>query len=423
MDLRRLPGARVGSGGDDDGSGCDGNPPPPTMSLRLPAALLASLADVRPSWSIVETSRREEMAEMTRQTRSGSRLEEERRKRKEIVTKLACLAPNRRAGPGPRRSARGRRRPGRRTEARRGGKTAPQTGRGEAKGKPGPKPGSRKQKRRVVPPDVDGWSPDVHHLLLQETEKDDRSNAVRIHVLPLYAMPEKVRKFFHGLNPSSISVLSSSQIPAWDARYDPREGKVERHRADFCVYARFAWAPVADVAMERSEEPSCTTGGKTSGTKKYTGAEISLSPVLEHVASFLLKKLAICADKGVAIGCTVAKVERWLCATATEILWQMASKQLRLKGQISSKRCIKDLGHLVDEYVVPTDESVGEGLFAIDLHKSLEVELGLLLTHAFDPSCSEDPTHAIAQAVPDWLLAEIYIMKHLLMESWLMMEP
>jgi len=182
---------------------------------------------------------------------------------------------------------------------------------------------ARKRKRRGVPSNIDGWMPNIHDLLPSNNTADHRSNIVRLHGLPHGVKPEHVRKFFDGLNPSLIFVLPSftNSIRGWDAsssssssyettNYFTSPAVVKRHASNFRVFVKFASAPVADAAIERSGESigldiwkgegestnnnTATTGAVSSSIrgkekeKKIVGASISLSPVSKHVASFLV---------------------------------------------------------------------------------------------------------------------------------------
>ena len=183
-----------------------------------------------------------------------------------------------------------------------------------------PKSTSTRKRKQKVPSNIDGWMPNVDDLQLSSPTtidtattttntnkiKDDHSNSIRLHGLPLGVKPEHIRKFFHGLNPSLIFVLPSfdQHIQGWDATgdnaYDGRKAVsaavVERHKSDFRVYVKFASAPVAVAALERSGESigldkGSNSSASTSLRKEIAGVTISLSPVPKAVATFLLKNM------------------------------------------------------------------------------------------------------------------------------------
>lgn len=161
--------------------------------------------------------------------------------------------------------------------------------------KAGNAPSARKRKRRVAS-NIDGWMPNVDDLLSKASAKDDRSNIVRLQGLPIGVKPDHIRKFFHGLNPSIIFVLPSftNYIQGWDAKYDAdHEGAIiKRYSSNFRVFVKFASAPVADAAIERSGEVvGFDTENTACGEREVVGAAISLSHVPKHVATFLQKNM------------------------------------------------------------------------------------------------------------------------------------
>ena len=167
---------------------------------------------------------------------------------------------------------------------------------------------TRKRKRKVAS-NIDGYMPNVDHLLLSTTDtttKDDYSNIIRLHGLPINVKPEHIRKFFHGLNPSLIFILPSfdSYIQGWDAIANNDNGEdngsnsilVERHASNFRVYVKFTSSLVANAAIERMGEPigladNRAEDGIECGKREIVGASISMSPVPKHVALFIQKNM------------------------------------------------------------------------------------------------------------------------------------
>ena len=111
--------------------------------------------------------------------------------------------------------------------------------------------------------------------------------------------------------------------------------------------------------------------------------------------------------------------------TVTQMIWQMAMKKLKIKRRIirkGTKWDAYDFDYLSHNHIIPTDNSGYLNLAKIynrliDEHEKLESNSGLLLTHAFDPSCTEDPVHRLTQSVSNWILDEIYAVGRILKES------
>ena len=154
-------------------------------------------------------------------------------------------------------------------------------------------------KRKRKDPSIDSWMPDVDHLLSKAISKEDHSNIVRLHGLPLGVKPEHVSKFFHGLSPSLIFVLPSlsCHLEDWDAKHDfdgngSNTNIVTRHPSDFRVFVKFQSAPVADAAIERAGESIGFDKDSTvCDRKEVTGAAIALSPVPKYTATYFQKHM------------------------------------------------------------------------------------------------------------------------------------
>ena len=101
---------------------------------------------------------------------------------------------------------------------------------------------------------VDTWTPDVTHVSL--CSDAERSSVVRLHGLPKSVKPESIRSFFSGLDVERIFVLLSNEtcIPEWDEREHYDEMLVTRYESSFRVYVKFVSSPVADMARARSQE-------------------------------------------------------------------------------------------------------------------------------------------------------------------------
>ena len=289
------------------------------------------------------------------------------------------------------------------------------------------KPPTRKR-RRIVDPNVDGWFPDTDDLMRRAVTKDDRSSIVRLHALPVGVKPEHIRKFFQGLDPSLIFVLPSNEsaLDGWDVQYDSStiakagRSKIDRCSNVFRVFVKFQSALVADAAIERSGEwialdKESTT--RRSGQDEMKGAAISVSPMPKRIASYIQKNMAINCKVGVPIAETMARIEQQL-GNVIDVAWIMTSKKLKIKYIITKK----DLATLGKAHAFPTNFSEYNSSAArynslIDLHEKIELNLGLAMTHTFDPSWLQDSEHRIAQSVSNWILDEIDVIGKLLKES------
>ena len=289
------------------------------------------------------------------------------------------------------------------------------------------KPPTRKRRRIAVDPNVDGWFPDTDDLIRRAVTKDDRSNIVRLHGLPVAVKPEHIRKFFQGLDPSLIFVLPSNEsaLDGWDVQYDSSNVaaagriKVDRCSNVFRVFVKFQSALVADAAIERSGEWISLNKESAAqrGKDEMKGAAISVSPIPKRVASYLQKNMAINCKNGVSIVDTLMRIEQQL-GNVIDMAWIMASKQLKIKYIITQK----DLVRLGKAHTFPTNLSEYKSSLTrynslIDLHETIEMKLGLPMTHTFYPSCMHDPVHRIAQSVSNWILDEIEVIGNLLKES------
>ena len=292
------------------------------------------------------------------------------------------------------------------------------------------KPPTRKR-RRIVDPNIDGWFPDTDDLIRRAVTKDDRSSIVRLHGLPIGVKPEHIRKFFQGLDPSLIFVLPSNEtiIGGWDVHYDSsniiakagRNKMIDRCSNVFRVFVKFQSALVADAAIERSgewiglnKEIATQHIGQDGGMK---GATISVSPVSKRIASYLQKNMAINCKVGVPIAETLAKTEQKLGSVIT-MAWMMTSNKLKIKYIPTHQDLVSLLGraHTFPTNFSEYNTSVARYNNLIDLHETIEMKLGLEMTHT-DPSWLKDSEHRIAQSVSNWILDEIDVIGKLLKES------
>ncbi|KAK1747700.1 hypothetical protein QTG54_001663 [Skeletonema marinoi] len=247
------------------------------------------------------------------------------------------------------------------------------------------KPPTRKR-RRTVDPTVDGWFPDTDDLNRRAVSKDDHSNI--------------------GLDPSLIFVLPSNKtaLDGWDVQYDSYDlasaGRIKIDRCSnvFRVFVKLQSALVADAAIERSGEwIGLDKESAAIGKDGMKGAAISVSSVPKRIASYLQKIMAINCKVGVSIAET--KIE------------------IGIEQQLGNDLTILGKAHAFPTNSSEYKSSVTRYNSLIDLHEKIEMNLGLAMTHTFDPSCMQDPAHRITQSVSNWILDEIDFIGKLLKES------
>lgn len=141
--------------------------------------------------------------------------------------------------------------------------------------------------------------------------------------------------------------------------------------------------------------------------------------VQSHFGQFIDYQ-AIHTQKGEGIMTTAKRIEKQLGSVITQLIWEMAVKKMNLSHRI------RGIGDATDpECSVPTNESQYQTLAKlynqlIDTHEQLELENGIIFTHAFDPTI-DDSAHRITQSVSNWLLDRVSTIGRLLNESrqWL----
>ena len=165
----------------------------------------------------------------------------------------------------------------------------------------------RKRKRHVVAPNIDGWMPNVDELLLsnntvllKSTNEDEQSNIIRLHGLPIGVKPDHILQFFQGLNPSLIFVLPSfdMHIQGWDATNNNEDDEgcrekilIKRHAYNFRVYVKFTSTHVANAAMERMGESIGLDSVQNCRDGEIVGVSIAMSPVPKHIATYIEKHM------------------------------------------------------------------------------------------------------------------------------------
>jgi hypothetical protein len=133
---------------------------------------------------------------------------------------------------------------------------------------------------------VDTWAPNVSHVSL--CSDGERPSVVRLHGLTKFVKPESIRRFFSGLDVERIFVLLSNEtcIPEWDEQEHYVEMAVARHDVSFRVYVKFVSSPAADMASARSEEILYVDL-----QEKKVGVHIAMTKVPKTIASYLQHNL------------------------------------------------------------------------------------------------------------------------------------
>ena len=131
---------------------------------------------------------------------------------------------------------------------------------------------------------------------------------------------------------------------------------------------------------------------------------------------------AIDTQKGEAIITTAKRIEEQVGTTVMQLIWQMTIKKLNLSHRLGGRGDITNTDH---DCIVPQNETQYQTLAKlynalIDAHEKLELDSGIIFTHAFDPSI-DDSASRITQSVSNWLLDRVSTIGRLLNESrqWL----
>ncbi|EJK63173.1 hypothetical protein THAOC_16185 [Thalassiosira oceanica] len=278
-----------------------------------------------------------------------------------------------------------------------------------------------KTKRRRLGPNVDGWFPNADHL----PGLIDRSDVIRIHGLPVNVKPEQIRKFFDGLDPTRIFVLPpyDKTIQSLDISNDTSNTgpppKVKRHDATIRIFVQFASVLVADAALIRSGESiNVTKDADVCSDDRVDSALISLSTVPKHLARFMINHMSVDARKGEEIRTTLNNAAKRL-GDVTVLAWQMTIKKLAIEDQV--KPSVRQKEDLLPDRNIPLDRNQYDNLASrynqlIEKHEKLELGAGVLLTRTFAPSCLKDPVHKITSSVSKWMMIEISHLRRLLLE-------
>ena len=348
--------------------------------------------------------------------KARSRLEEERRKRHEIIrldpAATGVTLASAKSGSGPTKLV--RRRPS--------GKTV-----------------SQKRKRRRssttstnAPPvhdkDVDRWMPTIAHL--PGPTKENRSRLVQLHGLPCGATSTDIRRFFTGLSPQRVLLLPSYRhgfFPSLDAsESQPRKKggpRVKRYAPDLRILVQFESAPTASLATDRSGEvmplASDRNGATTSTaqqdmdeTSHATGAAVAVSQLLKPVSRHLLKHMVIDVKPSFPIHQTLEEIEARLDPAINDILWESAKHMLQMRS--SENKSARDKRTAVLFQTVKEPQNLSElgqliqhrdGLK--EMHEELRYQLPFPTAETLDPALAADPIVGLTTGASACLEIEI----------------
>lgn len=199
---------------------------------------------------------------------------------------------------------------------------------------------------------VDKWMPETSGLMYYNLPKEQKSDMVRLHGLPVGTRVEDLQKFFVGLSPRQIFVLLTCDIsmPGFDCEYDnhykggddvfskdKRKGScriVERYDSTFRVYVQFPSVVTADVAIQRSGEHLHLDTLDQNGTQtKPVVASISISPLSKKVGTHIQNYLAIectSVSKNTPLSKVLDEAEKSIPPIVNRILWADAARVLKL---------------------------------------------------------------------------------------------
>lgn len=227
-------------------------------------------------------------------------------------------------------------------------------------------------KGKLLNKNVDTWAPSTGGLLYYDLPKEEKSDIIRIHGLPIGATVEDLKKFFVGLYPSHFFVLLSfeASIQGFDSTNDAshpnKEEKekrslllVDRHGPEFRLCVKFPSYITADVALQRSGELlHINTHDDQNENVSTVAASISLSPISRQVGRYIENYLAIDCNKYITNeGCrggfktifshALAEAEKSIPPIINQILWANAARVLKWKIDIQKRD--HDCSHSIQE--------------------------------------------------------------------------
>ena len=193
---------------------------------------------------------------------------------------------------------------------------------------------------------VDRWVPDVSRLSTGRHSVDSvqntRSDFVWLHGLPKPCTSLMIQRFFSGLDPQRILILlcNAGEFPSLDADHysgPPRKkNMVDRYPpSDLRVLVRFANAPTAALAAERSKEVMMfqmpSHAGDDVEPNSLTGAAVAVTVVTKPVAR-AVEHLAVDGETLVPLDVTESNLRAKLDPIVVNVLWTTAIRELSLQG-------------------------------------------------------------------------------------------
>lgn len=271
---------------------------------------------------------------------------------------------------------------------------------------------------------IDSWVPQTQHLISihQDLPKDEKSNIVRLHALPINVTTEHIRKFFSGLSPQRIFVLPSlpRTIKDFDAFSDEEwndrtnnhgmmnETSVARYPGHFRVFVKFPSYLVADNAVARTGEA-------------MLGASIAITPISKTFASHLQKFMAIDVKRGQQLIEALDETEEMIPTVVNEIIWIMAHQDIGLDftkihiGGDGSYPTIET--HELCHIRPPSSDQRKEKMIILynklcDLYDELERNCIPFMMQDVDPILSsKSAAHRLTKTVSDWIIDQLETIK------------
>ncbi|CAB9505023.1 expressed unknown protein [Seminavis robusta] len=260
--------------------------------------------------------------------------------------------------------------------------------------------GSSTANRSDKSKNVDLRIPDVSGILLENQEKDLLSNVVRVHGIPLDATRSDVLRFFSGLDAEHVFLLphNSSKIVSLDADDCPsskaRKEVIERHPGTFRAFVKFASAPTAALAAQRSGE-TLYLGNKTSNsdgdghTCNRKGAQIAVTQVPKAVTRYIQRNMSIECRTNLPLDEELFACEAKLNDLVPQILWSAARQDLKLQEISPADEDDRLDYHPIDDSqgLLLQDPSTEHGYTAlVDLHNAMLKDYESLTTGTPFPS-------------------------------------
>lgn len=267
---------------------------------------------------------------------------------------------------------------------------------------------------------VDTWVPQTHHLKRNNLHKEEKSNLVRLHGLPVGVTADQIYKFFSGLSPQRLFVLPSLDVTikdfdvtdsddSGDWRIGKRKNQVKRYSNHFRVFVKFQSYLVADNAISRS--------GETIDVDANTAVSIAISPVSKRYATHLQKYMGIDVKRGESVEYALNETEDQIPYIVNDLIWSMASKELNLTY---TKPIIGGTGPypIVETselyHIFPPSTIQQEGkMIALhnnlcDIHDRLEQDCCATKTLEIDPIYTiQSPVHHLTLVASTWILNQL----------------